>query len=88
MSAPRTPQQNGIVERRNQTIVEAAKTMLIQGDAPKMFWREAVNTAVYTLNRVLVKKGNDKTPYELWYGHSPNASYFKVLDNKYFIKKG
>lgn len=50
LSTQRTPQQNGIAERRNQTIVEEARTMLIQGDAPKMFWRGAINTAVYTMN--------------------------------------
>lgn len=83
ISAPRTPQQNGVTKRRNWTTVEAARTMLIQGDVPKFFWREAVSTIVYTMNQVLVKKGNDKTPYELWHGHTPNVSYFKVFGNKY-----
>lgn len=87
MSAPRTPQQNGIAERRNRTIVEATRTMLIQGDVPKMFWREAVSTTVYTLNWVLVKKGNDKTPYELWHGKTPNVSYFKNFGSRCFIKR-
>lgn len=87
LSTPRKPQQNGIAERRNKTIVEAARTMLIQGYVPKIFWREAVNIAVYTLNRVLVKKGNDRTPYELWFGKNPNVSYFKVFGSGYFIKK-
>lgn len=87
MSAPRTPQQNGIAERRNKTIVEVARTMLIQGDVPKMFWRETVSTVVYTLNRVLVKKGNDKTPYEIWHGKTPNVIYFKVFGSRCFIKR-
>lgn len=52
-----------------------------------MFWREAVNTVVYTLNQVLVKKGNENTPYELWYGRTPSVSYFKAFGNRYFIKR-
>lgn len=87
MSTPKTPQQNGIAERRNGTIVEAARTMLIQGAVPKMFWREAISTIVYTLNWVFVKKGNDKTPYEVWNGKNPNVIYFKYFGSKCFIKR-
>lgn len=61
--------------------------MLIQGDVPKIFWREAVSTAVYTMNQVLVKKGNDKTPYELWHGHTPNVSYLKFFGSRCYIKR-
>lgn len=87
LSSPRTPQHNGIAQRRNITIVEATRTMLIQGDVPKMFWREAVSTVVYTFIRVIGKKGNDKTPYELWYSKTPSVSYFKVFGNRCFIKR-
>lgn len=65
MLAPRTPKQNRIAKRINRTVVEATRTILIQGELPKIFWRVVVNTVVYTLNRVFVKKGNTKTPYEL-----------------------
>lgn len=87
LSSPRTPQHNGITERKKWTIVEAARTMLMQGDVPKMFWREVVSIVVYTLNRVLVKKCNDKTPYELWYGRTPNVNYLKVFGSRCFIKR-
>lgn len=79
--------ENGTIERKKWTIVEATRSMLMQGDVPKMFWREVVNIAVYTLNRVLVKKGNEKTPYELWYGRTPNVNYLKVFGSRCFIKK-
>lgn len=87
MSALRTPQQNGIAERMNRTIVEAARSMLIQGEVPKMFWSEAVSTGVYTLNWVLAKKGNNKTPYELRHGKTPSVSYFKIFGSKCYIKR-
>lgn len=76
LSAPRKPQQNGIEERNNWTVVEAARTMLIQGKISHTYWREAVSTTVYTMNWVLIKKGKDKTPYEYWNGRTPNVSYF------------
>ncbi|GJW78068.1 integrase, catalytic region, zinc finger, CCHC-type containing protein [Tanacetum coccineum] len=64
-SVPRTPQQNGIVERRNRTLVEAARTMLIFLKAPMFLWAEAVATACYTQNRSLIHTRHNKTPYEL-----------------------
>ncbi|GJT34348.1 retrovirus-related pol polyprotein from transposon TNT 1-94 [Tanacetum coccineum] len=62
---PRTPQQNGVAERKNRTLIEAARTMLADSLLPIPFWAEAVNTACYVLNRVLVTKPQNKTPYEL-----------------------
>ena len=56
LSLPYSPDQNGIVERRNRLVVEVARAMLFENDVPKTFWREVVNTAMYTLNRVLDKK--------------------------------
>ncbi|KAJ9544657.1 hypothetical protein OSB04_024364 [Centaurea solstitialis] len=64
-NAPRTPQQNGVVERKNRTIVEAARTMLNASGLPLTFWAEAVSTACYTHNRSLVVKRFEKTPYHL-----------------------
>ncbi|GJS33448.1 putative ribonuclease H-like domain-containing protein [Tanacetum coccineum] len=64
-TVPRTPQQNGVVERRNRTLVEAARTMLIFSKAPMFLWAEAVATACYTQNRSLIHTRHDKTPYEL-----------------------
>nr|GEU94111.1 integrase, catalytic region, zinc finger, CCHC-type, peptidase aspartic, catalytic [Tanacetum cinerariifolium] len=62
---PRTPRQNGVVERRNHTLVEAARTMLIFSKAPMFLWAEVVATACYTLNRSLIYTRRKKTPYEL-----------------------
>ncbi|GKA90078.1 putative ribonuclease H-like domain-containing protein [Tanacetum coccineum] len=64
-SVARTPKQNGVTERKNRTFIEAAKTMLTDSLLPIPFWTEAVNTACYVLNRVLVTKSQNKTPYEL-----------------------
>ncbi|GJU72238.1 retrovirus-related pol polyprotein from transposon TNT 1-94 [Tanacetum coccineum] len=65
-SNARTPQQNGVAERRNRTLIEAARTMLADAKLPVTFWAEAVNTACYVQNRVLVIKPHNKTPYELF----------------------
>ncbi|GJW36239.1 putative ribonuclease H-like domain-containing protein [Tanacetum coccineum] len=62
---PRTPQQNGVAERKNRTLIEAARTMLADSLLPNTFWAETVSTACYVLNRVLVTKPHNKTPYEL-----------------------
>ncbi|GJR18882.1 putative ribonuclease H-like domain-containing protein [Tanacetum coccineum] len=67
-SMARTPQQNGVAERKNRTLIEAARTMLADSLLPIPFWAKAVNTACYVLNRVLVTKPQNKTPYELLIG--------------------
>ncbi|GKC32005.1 retrovirus-related pol polyprotein from transposon TNT 1-94, partial [Tanacetum coccineum] len=74
----RTPQQNGIVERQNQTLVEAARTMLIFSKAPLYLWPEAVATTCYTQNRSLIHKCHNKTPYELLLDKKPDLKYFHV----------
>ncbi|CAL9196629.1 unnamed protein product [Musa hybrid cultivar] len=71
-STPRNPQQNGVVERKNRNLQEMARTMLNEHNLPKYFWAEAVNTACYILNRVLVRPLLTKTPYELWNNKKPN----------------
>ncbi|GJU50112.1 retrovirus-related pol polyprotein from transposon TNT 1-94 [Tanacetum coccineum] len=78
-SIPRTPQQNGVVERRNQTLIEAARTMLIFIKAPMFLWAEAVATTCYTLNRSLVHTLHGKTYYELLKGKKPEVKYFWVF---------
>ena len=65
----RTPEWNGIAERRNKCVTEVARDMLADNDVPKTFWRETMNTTVYTMNRVQVRKDTNKTPYELWFSH-------------------
>ena len=87
LTSPYTLEQNGIAERRNRTIAKAARAMLFEKDVPKTFWREAINTAVYTLNRVQLRKCMDKTPYELWFGYSPSIKYFRIFGRKCYIKR-
>ncbi|GJV18563.1 putative ribonuclease H-like domain-containing protein [Tanacetum coccineum] len=76
-SVARTPQQNGVAERKNRTLIEAARTMLADSLLPIPFWAEAVNTACYVLNRILVTNPQNKTPYELLIGNSPSISFMR-----------
>nr|GEU35818.1 hypothetical protein [Tanacetum cinerariifolium] len=76
-SVPRTPQQNGIAERKNRTLIEAARTMLADSLLPIPFWAEAVNTACYVQNRVLVTKPHNKTLYELLHGRTPSIGFMR-----------
>ncbi|GJV31800.1 putative ribonuclease H-like domain-containing protein [Tanacetum coccineum] len=76
-SVPRTPQQNRVVERRNRTLIEAARTMLADSKLPTTFWAEAINTACYVQNRMLVVKPHNKTPYELFHGRTSTLSFMR-----------
>ncbi|GKD65295.1 putative ribonuclease H-like domain-containing protein [Tanacetum coccineum] len=76
-SNPRTPQQNGVAERKNRTLIEAARTMLADSKLPTMFWTEAVSTACYVLNRVSITNPHNKTPYELISGKVPQIGHLK-----------
>nr|GEV26658.1 hypothetical protein [Tanacetum cinerariifolium] len=67
-SVARTLQQNSVAERRNRTLIKAARTMLADSELPTTFWAEAVSTACYVQNRVLIVKPHNKTPYELFRG--------------------
>ncbi|GJY53859.1 putative RNA-directed DNA polymerase [Tanacetum coccineum] len=78
-SVARTPQQNGVAERKNRTLIEVARTMLADSLLPTVFWAKAVNTACYVLNRVLVTKPHNKTPYELIIGRPPSISFMRNL---------
>ena len=84
-STPRTPQQNGVVERKNRTLEDMSRTMLLENNLPKSFWAEAVNTANYILNRCLIRPILKKTPYELFKGRKPNISYFKPFGCTCFV---
>ena len=89
-SAPFTPQQNGVVERKNMTLIGMARTMLGEFKTPERFWSEAVNTACHAINRVYLHHLLKKTSYELLTGNKPNVSYFRVFGSKCYIlvKKG
>ncbi|GJT29886.1 retrovirus-related pol polyprotein from transposon TNT 1-94 [Tanacetum coccineum] len=74
-----SPQQNGVVERHNRTLIEAAHTMLIYAKAPLFLWAEAVAAACYTQNRSIVRLRHGKTPYELLHDKLPDLSFFHVF---------
>jgi len=75
-SSPRTPQKNGVVERKNRTLQEMARTMIHENNLAKHFWAEAVNTACYIQNRIYVRPILEETAYELFKGRRPNISHF------------
>nr|GFC00241.1 integrase, catalytic region, zinc finger, CCHC-type, peptidase aspartic, catalytic [Tanacetum cinerariifolium] len=75
----KTPQQNGVAERQNRTLVEAARTMLIFSKAPMFLWAEAMATACYTQNRSLIHTRHQKTPYELVHNKKPDLTFFRVF---------
>nr|GFA10272.1 integrase, catalytic region, zinc finger, CCHC-type, peptidase aspartic, catalytic [Tanacetum cinerariifolium] len=79
ISSVRTPQQNGVVKRRNRTLVEAARTMLIFSRAPLFLWAEAISTACFTQNRSIIHRRFNKTPYELINGRKLDISFLHVF---------
>jgi transposase InsO family protein len=88
-SAKYTPQSNGLVERKNRTLIDTARTMLSEYNVSDEFWAEAINTACYTSNRLYCHPMLKKTPYELLNGRKPNIAYFSVFGCKcYILKKG
>jgi hypothetical protein len=84
-SSPYTPQQNGVVERKNRTLLDMARTMLDEYKTPDRFWAKAINIACYSINRLYLHRIFKKTSYELIAGKKPNVSYFRVFGSKCFI---
>ncbi|GKD43644.1 retrovirus-related pol polyprotein from transposon TNT 1-94, partial [Tanacetum coccineum] len=78
-SVARSPQQNGVVERRNRMLIEAAHTMLIYAKVPLFLWAKAVATTCYTQNCSMIRHRHDKTPYELLHDKPPDLSYLHVF---------
>jgi transposase InsO family protein len=78
-SSPYTPQQNGVVERKNRTLLDMARTMLDEYKTPDRFWAEAINNACYSINRLYPHRILKKTSYELLTSKKPNVSYFRVF---------
>nr|GFA28848.1 integrase, catalytic region, zinc finger, CCHC-type, peptidase aspartic, catalytic [Tanacetum cinerariifolium] len=79
LTVPKTPQKNGVVERRNRTLVEAARTMLIFSKTLMFLWAKVVATACYTKNRSLIHTRHHKTPYELVHNKKPDLTFFRVF---------
>jgi hypothetical protein len=77
VTAPYAPQQNGVAERKNRTLMEMVSAMLVGSNLPSNLWGEALFTACHINNRIL-SKNKTKTPYELWKNRIPNLHYFKV----------
>ena len=85
-SAPYTPQQNGVVERRNQSVVTMARSLLKTRGLPAAFWGEAVTTAVHLLNRAPTKSVTGKTPFEAWHGHKPDVEHLRTFGCVAYVK--
>jgi hypothetical protein len=83
---PRTPQQNGVVERQNRSIQQMTRSMLNERNIPQRYWVEAIHTAVHILNKAHLRPHSDKTPYELWFGRPASIKHFKFFGSKCYIK--
>ena len=79
LTNPYTPEQNGVSERLNRTIMEAVRSMLIHSNLPLSFWAEAVQCAVYAHNRSPTSALHDATPFECWFGVKPDISNMRVF---------
>ena len=80
LTMPYSPEQNGVSERMNWTLVESAQSMIAHAELPDRYWAEAEATAAYVRNRTPTTAINeDTTPYERWYGRKPNVSHLKVF---------
>ncbi|GKB66634.1 retrotransposon protein, putative, ty1-copia subclass [Tanacetum coccineum] len=83
---PYTPQHNGVLERRNRTLLDMVRSMMSQTTLSKSFWDYALETAARILNMVPTKKV-EKTPYEVWHGQAPKLSYLKVWGCEVLVKR-
>ena len=85
LTAPYTPQQNGVSERKNRTIMEMARCLMFKKNLPREYWAETAHTAVFLLNRLPTKAVAEKTPYEAWYGFKPSLKNLKVFGCLCFV---
>jgi hypothetical protein len=83
---PRTPQQNGVVERQNRIVQQMARSMMNEKNIGQTYWVELIHTIVHVLNKSHLRPQRDKTPYELWYGRPASIKHFKVFGSKCYIK--
>jgi hypothetical protein len=83
---PRTPQQNGVVERKNRSVQQMARSMMNEKNIPHTYWVEAIHTAIHILNKAHLRPHSDKTPYELWFGRPASIKHFKVFGSTCYIK--
>jgi hypothetical protein len=85
-TTPYSPQQNGIIERQNGTVVATARSMLKAKGLPRWFWGEAVNTAVYVLNRCLTKSVDGMTSFETWHGRKPAMHHLRTFGRIMYVR--
>jgi transposase InsO family protein len=83
---PRTPQQNGVVERQNILVQQMEISMMNERNIAQTYWVEAIHTFVHILNKAYLRPHSDKTPYELWFGRPSSIKHFKVFGSKCYIK--
>ncbi|GKA93422.1 retrovirus-related pol polyprotein from transposon TNT 1-94, partial [Tanacetum coccineum] len=84
-STARTPEQNGVVERQNRTLIEAARTMLSAAKVPLFFWAKAIATTCFTQNRSLVIHQHEKTPYHIINAGKPSVKFFHIFGSLCYI---
>nr|GFD32655.1 hypothetical protein [Tanacetum cinerariifolium] len=84
-SVARTPEQNGVVERWNRTLVEVTRTMLSATKVPLFFWAEAIATACFTQNRSLIIPRHEKTPYQIINDRKPSVKFFYIFGSLCYI---
>lgn len=85
-TAPYTPQQNRVVERKNRSVMEMARSLLKSMEIPGIFWAEAVRHSVYLLNRLPTKSMGYRTPYEGWNGRKPHLGHLRIFGCKRHVK--
>jgi hypothetical protein len=85
--APRVPQQNGVVEQKNCTLVEMVRTMLNEHRTPRHFWGNAISTACYISNQIFLRSILHLTPFKLRFGRKPSVSHFRPFGCKCFVLK-
>jgi hypothetical protein len=86
-SAPRVPQQNGVVEQKNRTLVEMARMMLDEHRSPRFFWADAISTACYLSNQIFLRSILHLTPFKLCFGLKPSVSHIRPFGCKCFVLK-
>jgi hypothetical protein len=86
LTPPRTPQWNGMFEQRNRALLDMVRSMISQTDLPLSFWGYALETVVFTLNRVSTKS-IERTPYEIWIAKHPGLSFLKVCECEAYVKR-
>ena len=85
LTIPKTPEQNGVAERLNRTLVETTRAMLLDAKLPHMFWAEAISTAAYLRNRSPTSAVEGTTPHQAWYGQKPRVEHLRVFGSAAYV---